>query len=251
MFLATGSSNLRDQPGIRHTEEGLLPDQVVTFDGIRVTVPVRSLFHEMRRARDAREAARLAAMAAFNDLVAADELEEFITLVGPVEGIGKVREALILMDENCWSPEEAGMLMVWVLDAGLPRPLMNTPIFDRSGRHVGTPDLLDPVAGVAGEYEGVLHLAGKQRAKDIAREALFRDFGLEYFTMLREDKADTTSVVARMLGARRRAKFLGQEARPWSIEPPRWWKPTLTVAQRRTLSDADRARLLAHRRLAA
>ncbi len=56
------------------------------------------------------------------------------------------------------------MRMIWVVDAGLPRPLCNMPIFDRHGRHIGTPDLLDPVAGVVGEYDGALHLAGEQRA---------------------------------------------------------------------------------------
>ena len=39
-----------------------------------------------------------------------------------------------------------------------PRPLCNVPVFDRFGQHIGTPDLLDPVAGVVGEYDGALHL---------------------------------------------------------------------------------------------
>ena len=55
------------------------------------------------------------------------------------------------------------MRLVWELDAGHPRPLCNVPLFDRHGRHLATPDLVDPGAGVVGEYDGAVHLTGAQR----------------------------------------------------------------------------------------
>ena len=50
---------------------------------------------------------------------------------------------------------------MWPLDLGLAQPLTNRPVFDLSGRHLGTPDLIDVTAGLAIQYNGSLHLAGK------------------------------------------------------------------------------------------
>ena len=139
------------------------------------------------------------------------------------------------------------MCLHWELDAGFPRPLCNHPIFDRAGRHLGTPDLLDVEAGVVGEYDGALHLEGRRRAADLGREDVFRRAGLEYFTMVAADKADPDRIVQRMRDARARARWEAESVRRWTAEPPPWWVPTVTVAQRRALTDAQRARFLRRR----
>lgn len=46
------------------------------------------------------------------------------------------------------------MRLVYVLDAGLPDPLVNHPVLDAAGHFLGTPDLLDPQSGHAVEYDG-------------------------------------------------------------------------------------------------
>jgi hypothetical protein len=139
---------------------------------------------------------------------------------------------------------ESEMRVIWVVDAGLPRPLSNMPIFDRHGRHIGTPDLLDPVAGVVGEYDGALHLAGEQRARDVRRAEEFRRVGLELFTMMSADRAEREQMAGRMRAARQRALWLPEADRAWTMVPPAWWVPTHTVEQRRALSEADRQRWL-------
>ena len=53
-------------------------------------------------------------------------------------------------------------------------------------------------------------------------------------------------VAARIVAARERALRHGNP-RLWTIDQPAWWIPTETVAQRRALSEAERARLLARR----
>ena len=45
------------------------------------------------------------------------------------------------------------MRLVWVLDAGLPAPLVNQHVGDERGRLLGKADIFDPVAGVFGEYD--------------------------------------------------------------------------------------------------
>ena len=42
-------------------------------------------------------------------------------------------------------------------------------------------------SGTFGEYDGAVHLAGKQRARDVARENKLRNLGLESFTILADD----------------------------------------------------------------
>ena len=53
-------------------------------------------------------------------------------------------------------------------------------------------------------------------------------------------------VAARIVAARERA-LSHSNLRLWTIDQPAWWIPTETVAQRRALSEAERARLLARR----
>ncbi len=154
----------------------------------------------------------------------------------------------MLAQENSWSPRETSHLrLVWVLDAGLRPPLCNAPVFDLAGRHIGTPDILDEQAGVAGEYDASLHIQGWQRARDVRREERFRSVGLEYFTVVAADARDRAAVVGRMQATRARAAFAAPSTRAWTIVKPPWWVPTETVEQRRALTKDQRHRLLGHR----
>ena len=150
-------------------------------------------------------------------------------------------------DERNQRDREVATRLVWQLDAGLPRLLTNVPVFDLTGNHIGTPDMLDPVAGVAVEYNGAMHLEGAQRARDVRREEAFRHVGLECLTVLAGDSSNRPLLAGRMIAARERALWLPEDQRRWTTRPPAWWIPTLTVAQRRALTTSQRARLLGHR----
>ena len=138
---------------------------------------------------------------------------------------------------------------IWVTRAGLPTPLCNVPVFTLDGRHVGTPDLIDPSSGLVGQYNGALHLTGARAAVDLATEAEYRDLGLEPVTMVAADWGTVDAFVRRLVAASRRAA--GRTSPPlWTIDPPRWWTPTTTVAERRELEVWQRARYLRYRRAA-
>jgi hypothetical protein len=245
-----GFHDIRPQVGIEVTQEHLDLQEMAVVDGLPMTTVQRSLGYEMRYAGSVRSAAVAFCMAAYSDLASIEEMNAFFARHAGWDGIRLARSAMALAEENCWSPQEVRMLLVWLLDAGLPRPLCNRPVFDRSGRHIGTPDLLDPEAGVAGEYDGPLHLHSGQRRKDRDREEAFRGVGLEYFTILTGDLGDRSRTAQRMRQARSRARFEAESRRAWTIELPPWWIPTFTVEQRRALTPGQQARVLGYRRSA-
>jgi hypothetical protein len=248
--LATCYQDIRNQPGYRVWQERLTPGELVELDGVRVTAAVRSLLFMMRYAVSLREAVVCFDMAAYADLVSRAEMTAYALSHPGWTGIPQARAALLYVSENSWSPWETRLRLIWVLDAGLPIPSCNRPIFDRQGRLLGTPDLLDLESGTVGEYDGSLHLAGTQRSRDEQREEMFRDHGLEPFHILAGDMADRRRVVDRMHAARARARWEPAERRAWTVEPPAWWRETHTVQLRRALDAEARDRLLRHRRSA-
>jgi hypothetical protein len=246
--LAVRHGDIRSQPGIHVTSERLTGSEFIVLDGLSVAVAVRAVLYEMRYAPNLRAAVVVLDMAASSDLVSIDEVSAFATPgLNGWNGIPLARRAVSLGDENSWSPQEVYLRLHWTEDAGFPRPLSNHPVFDRSGRHIGTPDLLDVEAGVVGEYDGALHLAGQRRAIDLRREDAFRRVGLEYFTMVAADKGDPERIVRRMREVRARARWEAESTRAWNAVPPPWWVPTVTVEQRRALTEAQRARFLRRR----
>ena len=61
------------------------------------------------------------------------------------------------------------MRVLWQLQMGSRPLLCNRPIFDADGNHLFTPDLLDPVAGIVGEYDGADHRVVDRRRTDLDR----------------------------------------------------------------------------------
>jgi hypothetical protein len=138
---------------------------------------------------------------------------------------------------------------VWTRLAHLPRPMCNAPVFTLEGKHVGTPDLIDPVLGLVAQYNGSDHVTLAGMASDVKKEAAFRALGLEPVTMVASDWADLDEFTGRLLAAAQRART--RTAKPmWTVEPPEWWTLTRTVAQRRALAEWQRERYLRYRRAA-
>lgn len=243
-------SSIRPQTGIATSEERLDPTEIQPWRGIRVTTAAYALLHAIRHARSDLHAVVLADMAAYDDLVSRDELALIVARSAGWDGIGRGRTVVGLMEENAWSPAEVAMRRVWTHDAALPRPLANRPVFDLAGRLIGTPDLLDPVAGVAGEYDSQLHHQAGRRRRDLAREDRFRAAGLEPVAMVTGELANPWGFVARLRAAYARAGQRVAADRRWTVDHPGWWVPTETVAERRALSPEQRDTWLAYRRRA-
>ena len=245
--LATYGHKIVTQPGLAVSAERMPPPERCWVDGLPMTNPARSIVFEMRYAPYVREAVRWLDLAMASDHVSLNEVAAYVSTLNGWTGVGTAREAISLADENVWSPTEVDLRLLWRIDLGLTALVCNRPVFDLDGRHLGTPDVLDLEAGVVGEYDGKLHLEGKRRAVDLAREGLFRAVGLEYVTMVSRDLGDPGGFLRRTLEARSRARQIPAADRRLTIEPPRWWTPTHTVEQRRALSAVERERFLGDR----
>jgi hypothetical protein len=213
----------RKRDGIRFLEDRLGPVEWVF--GIPCTAPLRALLDELRLSDDVREAVVAMEMAAAAWLATVDQMREFVEGHSGWDGVPQARQALDLAADGADSPQEVRYRMVWELDAGLPRPLVNQPVFDRRGRLLGYPDLLDPVAGLVGEYDGDDHRRAARHSSDVGRESRFRDVGLEVTRATGADVRDRLALAARIRAARARARFEPPETRRWTLTPPPGFRP--------------------------
>lgn len=230
---------VRRRPGVELSEDWLFDDDVEVVDGLRVTIPERSVSYEVCRSGSLVAAVRTLDMAAAADLVDVVSMTDYAARLGPRPGIRRLRAALSWADENAWSPQEVTMRLTWRADIDCEL-LTNRPIFDLRGRHLVTPDLLDPVAGVVGEYDGAVHLEDGPRRRDLDREALYRDHQLELVTMMAGSRSDAANFASRLRAAYRRAAEREGVTRTWTTEQPSWWVDTSTVVRRRALTADER-----------
>lgn len=201
-----------EQAGLRLSRERLRCDEIEVLDGLPVTSAVRSVLFEMRHARSWRRAVEVADLAAHAGLV---DLADLVSALGELAGwtgVPQARRALAYADGDSGSVEETRMRLVWVDDARLPRPLVRRPVLDRDGRLIGTPALLDPGAGVVGEFLRGTDLGAR------ARLAAYRSVGLVPVTMSEEDLASPWAFIRRLRAAH--AHGSGRGPRPRRLDLP-------------------------------
>lgn len=206
----------------------LRTDEITVRHGIACARPLRAVFDEARFAADEREAAVAIDMAAAAELVSLQQIARYLLTKAGTRGVRQVRAALELADEGSRSPNESRLRLIWMIDVGRPRPLVNQPVFDPSGRLLGIADLLDPEVGVVGEYDGADHRSARRHSADVDREARLRNAGLEVFRVTGPDLARPALVADRIRDALRRAA--NQRARrTWTLEPPDDWPVELPL----------------------
>lgn len=137
-------------------------------------------------------------------------------------GVPMVRAAVDLSDPRVLSPGETRLRVIWVRDAGLPRPEANPNFFDTTGFFLGMGDLLCTCCGLLGEYDGAQHRDSRTHATDNAREEWLEDTGL---TVVRAGDVDVGSqrrrTVVRLITAHRRAstRNRSQDRWTWTARP--------------------------------
>ncbi len=215
--------NLRSRTGIQPTRDRLEPDEVRVLRGVPCAVPERATFDAMRRAEDVREAVVAMDMMAAAELSSVARMRRYLEGRAGWNGLPQVRDALDMAAEESRAPTETRLRLVWTLDAGLPAPRPNAPVFDLKGRLIGIADLFDPVAGLVGEYDGAAHRGAGRHHRDVVREDRFRRAGLEYVKVTSLDLLDIERLVDRVLAARVRALALPRSRWSWTLQVPDGW----------------------------
>lgn len=222
--LVVGTGLLRPDPRVSISFEQIGAHERELVDGLWVTTSPRALLDEIRRHARLRQAIIDIEMAAAARLVTVDGFRAYLETRNGWTGIGGAREAAQIAGFGCRSPQEVRMVLCWIWDAGLPRPLCNVPVFDLAERLVAIVDLLDPVAGCVGEYQGEDHKSVERHRLDVARHEKLRAVGLEMFEVVGGDLADGDLVVKRMQAARERSSYLDADERRWTLDKPDWWE---------------------------
>ncbi len=222
--LAVGRACVRPHPGILVVRRQTPLIEWNVLDDVPCAIAARALFDEIIRLSAVRPAVVAIDMAAAAGLLTVAEFWAFLQRhIRPRNGVVLAREATLLAIDDSWSPQESWMRLCWVLDAALPQPLCNAPVFDLDENLLGIPDLFDPVAGVVGEYQGEVHSSPGRRRADDARSQRFLDHGLAYFEVVAGQLSDIRTAT-RMRQVRVQAKFLPPDQRAWTLEQPAWWR---------------------------
>lgn len=215
--LLEGGARLRPTPEVAVLRHHVPDSEIVVRHGIRCTIVERALLDHHARLDDVREAVVAIDMAAAAQLTSLRRFDAYVAGRSGTRGSPLARSALALADEHSASPQEPRFRLLWQLDAGWGRPLVNRAVLDLDGRFLGRPDLLDPHRGIVGEFAGAVHRHRARHRRDVLREDLFRRAGLEYVEVVGADLDDVALVVDRMEAAAARA---GGQPRRWRLGPP-------------------------------
>lgn len=219
--LAVGrDGRVRPDERVQVSREPLPQDEVVVRQGVRATTPARALFDEIRAKREVREAVTAMDMAAAALLVSVRQMWEYHAKHRSWRRAALVASALDLASERSRSPQESRLRLVWQLDAGLPRPLVNQPVWDGRGRLLGIVDLLDEEAGLVGEFDGADHRSAARHTADLERQERLERAGLVVVRVTGLDLREPRRIAERLHFQRSRARFLPAAARGWTISPP-------------------------------
>ncbi len=210
---------LRPPPGLAIDRSTLMAVDVVEHDGAVATSAERSCLDVMRffGAEEGLVAADAAVRAG---LTTREQLAEGLKRMVGLRGVPQARIAVPLVDGRAESGPESRLRYVWVVEAGLPVPLVNAIVVDRDGRFVARTDLLDPEAATVGEYDGAHHRDLEQHTADNVREEALEGLNLEVTRSTALDLwLHRPSLVARLTAAHRRGLGRDRGRDGWGFRP--------------------------------
>lgn len=181
-------------------------DERLDYFGVPCSTPTRATIDQARWSANARAAVVAIDIALAAGLSTGADLAKALDDRRGTKGIAQVRTALLLSDPHTLSPAETQLRLIWVLDARLPRPQCNPPIFDVDGRRLGRPDLLCDELAVAVEFDGATHRTAQQQRVDAIKEHTYRECGLEVVRVVGADLRHPALLAHRLQAAVRRAR---------------------------------------------
>ena len=210
---------LRPSPDLAIDRSTLMAADVVEHNGALVTAAERSCLDVMRffGAEEGLVAADATVRAG---LTTREHLADALHRMIGFKGVPQARIAVPLVDGRAESGPESRLRYVWVVEAGLPVPLVNPIVVDRDGRFVARTDLLDPEAATVGEYDGEHHRDLQQHTADNVREETLEGLNLEVTRSTALDLwPHRPRLVARLTAAHRRGMGRDRSRDVWGFRP--------------------------------
>jgi hypothetical protein len=123
-----------------------------------------------------------------------------------VRGLRRAEAALALADPKSDSPAETRCRLT-LHDAGFRALRHGIDVSDEDGGWLARPDLADPVARVAIQYDGLVHLGDdpERRRSDIDRDELLRQAGWQVVVLTAVDLRQPARMIAKVAAAYARA----------------------------------------------
>ena len=219
-----GDRRRRQRHSPRYQFTDVVDEDVVVRDGLRVTGQCRTAFDGARWADSLEDAVVfLDAMKHFGRL----DLTDFTAYVDAHQGwtgVNQAAKAAELARKDVKSTWETRLRLCWLLEAGLPEPLINVPIFDESGHFLGMGDLFDPESGLIAEFDGEQHRDAEHHRLDNIREEKLESANL---VVVRCDKTDVRhnrrQLVSRLHSGYARGNRRDRNQDRWTLSQPDWW----------------------------
>ncbi|MCV7282639.1 hypothetical protein H7J88_23670 [Mycolicibacterium flavescens] len=145
----------RPPTGIVTRNERIEPDELGWQHGVLVATPARTAFDLGRHLRRGHAIARMDALMRARPFSAEDVLLLAKRYRG-ARGVKQLKAALPLVDGGAASLRETWLRLL-LIDAGLPTPKSQVPIYDHDGRLLRTSDLGWEDLMVVAEYDGDQH----------------------------------------------------------------------------------------------
>ncbi len=219
----------RSTPRVRYRQDSIPADDVTVRAGIPVLAAGPAALDLACRAPDLTEA--VVALDAMLQAKSVDHatLADGLERLAGRRGVRQARRGVELSRCGVQSTWESRLRMFWVLDLGLPSPLVNPPVYNEREEFLGEPDLLDVEAGLALEYDGVSwraeralgHRDEEQHREDNVREESLERTGL---IVARTGKRDLTryrsQLGRRLLSARADGLSRDRRRDRWFVTEP-------------------------------
>lgn len=174
--------------GMVARNERIAEDEITCIDGVLVTTPARTAFDLGRYQPRNRAIARMDAL-----MRAAPFSSEEVLLLAKryrgARGVKRLKHALPLVDGGAASPRETWLRLIYI-DAGLPKPTTQIPIFDTDGTLLRTVDMGWEDYKVLSEYDVDQNRTDRpQYVKDLRVIPKIERLGFIVQRVIREDRA--------------------------------------------------------------
>ena len=176
-FSVPAKDGARQRQGVRLRWSTVPQEHTVGYQGRLVTNPLRTAVDLARWSRTPARALAAVDLSLRHGLTTAQEIQAFLPMMKRRQGMPLVRAAVGVGTVGAESPMESELRYYW-LESGLPPPIVNAWIYDLRGACMGRVDLLEPVSGYVGEFNGHWHEMWDRPALDAGRSAGLRSLNL-------------------------------------------------------------------------